>query len=171
MLGLGRTIALAAALAGGITTSQLPELGQQYRQRLGGAVDALRQVVVDFDADAARNGLDRASALREMAANPDPLIQDRAQSVRRTIDRYDDLSAQAAAYAEAGPFGRLGAILSHFDPQLLAATVEDYEPAVPVTAEGAVAAASGFLAILVFCAGLGRLFGRRPKRPRPAAPS
>ena len=163
MLGVGRTIALAAAVAAGVTTSQLPEIGQQYRQRLGGAVDALHRVVADFDADAERNGLDRQAALQEMAANPDPLIQDRAQSMRRAVERYDDLSAQAAAYAEAGPFGRLAAVATHFDPELLAATVTDFEPAVPVTPEGAVAAGSGFLATLLLCAGLGRLF-RRPRR-------
>jgi len=161
MLGLGRTVTLAAALAAGVGASQLPELGQQYRQRLGGAVDALGQVVAEFDADAERNGLDREAALYEMTVNPDPLVHDRAASMRRVITRYERLSAQAEAYAHAGPFGRLAAVAVNFDPELLAATVEDYEPGVPVTAEGAVSAGGGFVTVVLLGAGLGRLVRRR----------
>ncbi|NRB05388.1 MAG: DUF2937 family protein, partial [Rhodobacteraceae bacterium] len=46
---LGRAIALAGGLAGGLSLSQFPEFSQQYLQRLGGAVDALAVVVTDFD--------------------------------------------------------------------------------------------------------------------------
>ena len=61
---IARTMALAAALLGGVTTSQLPEFAQQYRQRLGGAIDALTQVVEEFRADAAAHGLPAAHFLR-----------------------------------------------------------------------------------------------------------
>lgn len=169
MFGIGRSITLAVAVVAGVGASQLPELGQQYRQRLGGAVDALGQVVAEFDADAERNGLDREAALYEMTVNPDPFVQDRAQSVRRVIARYERLKAQAEAYAHAGPFGRLAAVATHFDPELLAATVADYEPAVPVTTEGAVAAGGGFFAVVLTGLGLGRLFRRR-RAVRPGAP-
>lgn len=163
MIALGRTLTVAIAILAGIVGSQLPELGQQYRQRLGGAVDALAAVVADFDADATRNGLDRTDALAEMAANPDPLIQDRAASLRRTIGRYDRLAAQEEAYRTAGPFARLAAFATNFDPELLSATVEDYEPAVPTTSEGAVAAGGGFFAVIFAGGGLGLLFRRRKR--------
>ena len=56
----GRAImALLVSLTGGLAASQAPELAQQYRQRLGGALDEITQVVADFDADAAQNGLRR----------------------------------------------------------------------------------------------------------------
>lgn len=158
---IGRTVTLALALLAGVATSQLPEFGQQYRQRLGGAIDSLRGVVADFDADATRNGLDRESALAEMAMNPEPLIQDRGASMSRAIDRYERLRAQEAAYEQAGPFGRLAAIAANFDPELAEATLDDYEPAVPTTAEGVVAAGGGFLAILIAGGGFGLLFRRR----------
>ena len=51
---LGRLAVGIAAAAGALTASQLPEFAQQYRQRLGGALEELRQVVADFDADAER---------------------------------------------------------------------------------------------------------------------
>ena len=50
-----RTLVLGVAVVSGATTSQLPEFAQQYRQRMGGAIDALSQVVTDFREDAANN--------------------------------------------------------------------------------------------------------------------
>ena len=43
-----RIFTVLTMLAGGTLTSQLPEFAQQYRQRLGGAIDALEQVMTDF---------------------------------------------------------------------------------------------------------------------------
>ena len=52
---LRNTMTMAFGLAGALTLSQAPEFAQQYRQRLGGALDELRRVVADFDADAAKS--------------------------------------------------------------------------------------------------------------------
>jgi hypothetical protein len=159
---IGRTIAVALAAVVGVGASQLPEFGQQYRQRLGGAVDELRRVAASFDQDAADNGLDRPAALAEMSRNPSGLVQDRAVSMGVTMERLEDLEAQQQAFRDAGAFGRLYTLTTHFDAPLVAATWEDYEPAVPVTSEGFVAAGGGFLATLLLLLGLGRLFRRRP---------
>ena len=43
-----RAITLAGGLAVGAGASQFPEFSQQYAQRLGGAVDALGEVVRGF---------------------------------------------------------------------------------------------------------------------------
>ena len=43
----------------------------------------------------------------------------------------------------------------------LETVLDDYEPAVPTTAEGVVAAGGGFLAVLIAGSGLGLLFRRR----------
>ena len=58
-----RAITLAGGLAVGAGTSQFPEFSQQYAQRLGGAVDALSEVVADFDTSAVAEGLSRSEAL------------------------------------------------------------------------------------------------------------
>ena len=158
---IGRTIAVAVAAVVGVATSQLPEFGQQYRQRLGGAIDELRRVAASFDQDAADNDLDRPAALAEMSRNPSGLVQDRAASMMVTMERLDDLEAQQQAFRDAGAFGRLYTLSTHFDPPLVAATWEDYEPAVPATAEGLVSAGGGFLATLLLFLGLGSLFRRR----------
>jgi Sec-independent protein translocase protein TatA len=159
---IGKTIAVAVAALVGVAASQLPEFGQQYRQRLGGAVDELRRVAAGFDEDAAENGLDRPAALAEMARNPNALVQDRAATMNETMQRLDDLEAQQQAFRDAGPFGRLYTLTTHFDPPLVSATWADYEPAVPATSEGLVSAGGGFLATLLLLLGLGRLVRRRP---------
>ncbi|SHO62997.1 Protein of unknown function [Pseudoxanthobacter soli DSM 19599] len=166
-----RTGAIAVAGAVGIVFSQAPEFGQQYRQRLGGALAELKTVVADFDADAKRNDLDRKQALDQMRISSDLFIQDRAASMERTIHRYDDLSAQDQAYRTSGPFGRVAAIATHYDPALVDGTLDDFEPAVPVTIEGFVAAGAGFFLALIAMALGGRacsgVFRRvRGGRPR-----
>ena len=49
-------LAIAGGLAGAAGLSQYPEFSQQYTQRLGGQVDALSEVVADFEASAMRCG-------------------------------------------------------------------------------------------------------------------
>jgi hypothetical protein len=64
---LSRTLSLAIGLLCAIAAAQLPELAQQYRQRLGGAIDEVRVIVERFDTDAATNQLNREQALTRLA--------------------------------------------------------------------------------------------------------
>jgi len=66
-----RTLATLGGLALGFAFSQFPEYAQQYEQRLGGAVDELRIIVDDFDADARKFGLTRPEALQHYATSPE----------------------------------------------------------------------------------------------------
>lgn len=50
MLMLGRMLTMAMALLGGVFFSQAPEFAQQYRQRIGGALDELKIMISEFDA-------------------------------------------------------------------------------------------------------------------------
>lgn len=168
-----RTMMLAAALFGGVLTSQLPEFAQQYRQRLGGAVDELGREVAGFDRDASAAGLERQQAVTLMKQAPEKLVQLRGASAEATIERYDRLRAQLAAFEASGPVGRVESLLSAPDRDLVGATFSSYKPAVPTTAAGAVAAAIGFLLVYLGC-GAGALAvrplrrrSRRPARPQP----
>ena len=49
---IAKALCLAGAFVGGGSLSQYPEFAQQYTQRLAGQVDALGQVVADFDRSA-----------------------------------------------------------------------------------------------------------------------
>jgi len=66
---------LVMALLAGVLFSQAPEFSQQYRQRIGGAVDELRMVVDAFEAQAAASGLDRQGALSLYAASTQPFLR------------------------------------------------------------------------------------------------
>ena len=141
---IARTVAFAFGLLGGVAASQGPEFAQQYRQRLGGAVDELRRVVARFDADAQATGQDRAAAIDRLRGNPDRLTSLQGDAMRANVERLGRLEGQRAAFADAGPFARLTLLVHEGDADLARAAWHDFEPAVPTTAEGFVAAAAGF---------------------------
>ncbi len=157
-----RSIALILALAGAVAASQAPEFAQQYRQRLGGAVDELARVIDDFDKDAATSGTDRAGGLAVMARNSEPLVRAQAVTMAQTVIRYDRLLKQQAAFQNSPPFVRLATFVQDFDRPLVESTLRDFEPAVPTTSEGVVFAVLGFFIIYGFLGFLGAIF--RPRR-------
>ncbi|WP_406854870.1 DUF2937 family protein [Alsobacter sp. KACC 23698] len=143
---LSRTLAFATGLMGAVIASQLPEFAQQYRQRLGGAVGELRAAMDRFDLDAGAAQVGRSDAIARLQGSPDPLVQGRGAEVNRTQARLQRLETQRDRMAAAGPVGRLALLARDHDQALLRGAVEIFEPAVPVTAEGAVAAGLGFAA-------------------------
>src|SRR5215510_15039502 len=120
-------------------------VAQQYRQRLGGAVDELQRIVQQFDEDSRRAGYDRSSALRLMAGNPEQIVRNQASRMEEVITRYGRLRAQDEAFRTGGSFARLSAFVMDFDRPLVQRTLQAYEPAVPVTTEGFLLAGGGFL--------------------------
>ncbi|WP_415921074.1 DUF2937 family protein [Tateyamaria sp. SN6-1] len=158
-----RAVALAGGLMGGAAASQFPEFSQQYTQRLGGAVDALSEVVADFDASAAAEGLDRGAALDQMVGTD--FIERRQADMRRTFARHDRLSADLAMLEDAGPFMRAYFAHRMTDRDVAQAAWAAYQPAVPLNTAGAIFASAGFLAGLVAVWAVLRLilwpFGRR----------
>jgi hypothetical protein len=157
-----RSLAIIIALAGAVAASQIPEFAQQYRQRLGGAVDELARMLDSFDNDAAASGTDRAGGLALMAKNSEPLVRAQAVTVAQTIIRYDRLLKQQQAFQASAPFVRLQAFFQDFDRPLVESTLRDYEPAVPTTTEGIVFAFLGFFIVYGVLAFLAAIF--RPRR-------
>ena len=74
-----RRIAFFVALLVAVLAMQLPEFAEQYRQRLGGAIDALAAVVARFDSDSAQQGLTEAGGIDRLQANGDALVRKRAK--------------------------------------------------------------------------------------------
>jgi hypothetical protein len=154
-----RSIAFILAVVAGIAASQAPEFAQQYRQRLGGAVDELARVIQNFTTDAQASGADQTTALAIMAKNDEPLVRQQAVSMAQTIIRYQHLTDQQAAFANSPPFARLGVFLREFDRPLVESTLRAYEPAVPTTLEGVVFAAGAFVAVYAILRFLTLFFG------------
>jgi len=139
---IARTLVLVGGVVGAAGLSQFPEYSQQYTQRLGGAVDALGQVVADFDASAAAEGMTRDQALAAMTGTA--FVERRRADMARSFDRHARLRADLEALQSAGPFMRAyrGGRLT--DPEIASAALAAYKPAVPVTFDGLVFATTGF---------------------------
>ncbi|WP_299373249.1 DUF2937 family protein [uncultured Tateyamaria sp.] len=142
-----RVLALSGGVLGGAAASQFPEFSQQYTQRLGGAVDALEQVVADFDASASASGLSRDAALAQMQGAE--FLERRRADMERTFDRHARLKADLAVLDDAGPFMRAYHAARMTDGDVARAALEVYEPAVPLNMAGAVFAGTGFVAGLL----------------------
>src|SRR5690348_14543504 len=110
-----RTVSLAVGLLGAILAAQLPELVQQYTQRLGGAIDEVSVIVGRFDADAASNNLTRDQAMAALAASNDDLVRRRGEDAAINIDRLQNLEASRAELDTPDPFGRLAGFFSYAD--------------------------------------------------------
>jgi hypothetical protein len=143
--GLARTMAVAMGLIGGVVASQGPEFAQQYRQRLGGTIDELQRVIQRFDTDAVANGQNRANAIDRLRGNADTLVSRQGEAMRANVERLERLQRHRQDFMEAGPFDRLLILLRDADVDLAEATYHDFEPAVPATQEGVVAAAAGLV--------------------------
>lgn len=163
-----RICAFGCGLAGGIVASQGPEFSQQYRQRLGGGIDELKQVVTRFDADARAVGETPDSAITRLRGNADEIASRQGTAMQNYRERLTRLSEHRRQMIEAGPFGRIALMARDADHDIMSATYGDFEPAVPVTQEGVVATGVGFVAVwgalLALGALLRRLFRRTPPR-------
>ncbi|NKM55057.1 DUF2937 family protein [Rhizobium anhuiense] len=142
---IARIIAIVAGLAGGTVFSQAPEFAQQYRQRIGGAIDELRVIVEDFNAQAAEHHLDRQQALNAYAQSSDGFLRDRGVSMRSTITRYDTLLSQQLHLGTAAPVAKPFVLLGNADDVVFANTWRDFVPGVPVSFAGLVWGAIGFI--------------------------
>lgn len=143
---LVRRLALAIGLLCSLVGSQLPEFAQQYRQRLGGALDELNRMITQFDSEAAAQSLTRTKGIDRLKSNPDDLARQRGLAIEEEVDRLHRLARQLEAFQTAGPLTRLVSVIENFDPTTATKAIEDFEPAVPITFEAFVVA--GFALVL-----------------------
>lgn len=163
-----RRIALGFGLFCGVIASQAPEFAQQYRQRLGGALDELTTIVEQFSSEAKSAGLETKDAIARLEANGEQLARDRGRSIEQTIARHARLDDQQKRMREAGPFARLIVLAETYDPRIAQRAWGDFEPAVPTTPEGFVTAVAGALLGYGFLRLVGAPFRRRRREPAPA---
>lgn len=162
-----RMFVMAGGIAGAASLSQFPEYSQQYLQRMSGKVEELARFVEDFDADARAVGISRNQALIDLAQGG-AIGAERAQTMVSTIERHDDMAQALATLKSADPFTRAVHVTAFTDTELARGTLEDFEPAVPLTVHGLTFAAIGFfLGFTVLGAVIGVL--RLPFRTRKTA--
>jgi hypothetical protein len=149
-----RMLSVLGGLALGLVLSQFPEYAQQYTQRLGGAVDELRIITAEFDAAAGAAGLTREAAIQRYTAANDTFIEGRGQSMQRTFTRYAELSAMLEKIRGADAAERVTLLPQFMDTEIGARALENFQPAVPVTAEGIAYGGGGFLIGYLVTSGL-----------------
>ena len=140
-----RLIAGIGGLGLAVVLSQFPEYTQQYTQRLGGAVDELKVITEEFDRSANESGLTRSAALERYSTANDAFLAERGTSMTATFQRYDMLSDTLSRIQGAGPIERLQSLPAYLDTDIGRRTLENYQPAVPVTVEGILYAGAGFI--------------------------
>lgn len=162
-----KTLCLVAGVTGAVAASQYPAFTQQYIQRLGGQVDALTKVVLDFDRSAVEAGLGREEALQQMTGTE--FLNARQSDMRATFARHIALTEHLAILRAATPLERM--VMPHriADQETLAATWSDFSPALPVTRAGAMSAGLGgfvgYAGMVLLLSPIASLFRRRPKSP------
>jgi hypothetical protein len=161
-----RIVAFGLGLLGGGVASQGPEYAQQYRQRLGGAIDELRRVVERFDQDSRANGETRDGAITRLRGNADDLASRQGTAMQGNVERLGRLETHQQAMRQAGSFSRVALMVREGDTDIMEAAYRSFEPAVPVTQEGFLSALAGFIAVwggLLLLGGFIRSL-RRPRR-------
>ncbi len=151
----------ALALLSAIAFAQIPELLQQYRQRIGGAADELTIIVANFDEDARRSTYDRASALAVMTKSSDRLIREQGQRMWDYVQRLDRLNSQQAALAKGVTLGSTISVALDYDQPIMSQAWNAYTPAFPTTITGIVFAIIGWIVCYGALLGLGFVFGPR----------
>lgn len=137
--------ALFFAFVFGLVSTQAPEFWQQYKQRLGGAIDELAAIVAQFDTDAAAQHLTQAQAIARLESDPDPLAQGRGVEIEHLIDRLGKLRHAPAAFDQPNVAAKWTALAETFDPQIAERAYEAYEPAIPTTPDGFISGLIGFV--------------------------
>ena len=145
--------------------SQAPEFTQQYKQRLGGGIEELQTVINKFDKDAADSGLDRAGALEQMGQSEDELVVRRASSMQEAMIRYDRLVGQRQSMANSSVYIQPLQIMRSPDVPMLQNTLNDYQPAVPLTPAGALYGGIGAF-LLGLLSRIPMLLFRRREQPQ-----
>ena len=161
-----KTAVIAGGIAVALAAGQAPEFAQQYRQRLGGAIEEMQAVVARFDEDAARSGLSREEALALYSGSAEAFFRDRGTSMREAVARYESLAEQVQRMGAMPPIARPLALTRGYDERLVQGAWRDFEPALPITPHGLAWAAAGFGIGALLTMALARLlgFGRRRRR-------
>lgn len=139
-----RAVTLAVGLTGAFGAAQFPAYSQQYMQRLGGAVDALAQVVADFDASAAKEGLSRTEALAQMRGTA--FVERRRADMVQAFDRYARLRTDLSVLQGQGPFMRAYHATHLTDAEIAKRAWQAFQPAFPLTLATGLFAVAGFVA-------------------------
>ncbi|MBE9554703.1 MAG: DUF2937 family protein [Proteobacteria bacterium] len=144
-----RVLIICVGLVCGAGASQAPEFTQQYLQRLGGWVDAHQDKVTRLDARAAQFDMTREQYIAALQASTDPKVRKEAANIASWpvyLKQYTEMQRML----QSGPswMQPYRLLQNYNDPAfapIVQATLADYKPGTPITAEGAAFGGAGFV--------------------------
>jgi hypothetical protein len=162
------------AIAGAAGLSQFPEFFRQYVQRLGGRFDQAAIQEERIVAAARDHGLATQDYVQRLLANADAVARSEGHNVLAALGDAERLRGAYQALAGANPLERPFVWIRFFDDSVARATLDQFVPAMPLSAEAVVYAGIGMLIGLIILSGIERGAGlfrirRRPKH-RPVWP-
>ena len=152
---MGRFLAFILGAAGALIGSQGPGFTLQYMQNLQGRIDELQPIVEQYDANVSSYGYSRAQAMTE-CRSATQLLDALCDGYETTVERYDLLTAHLAELEAADIFIQPLILARTHQRDIVLSVYEQFEPAIPVTMDGAAYAAGGFA---VLWGGASFLFG------------
>jgi hypothetical protein len=121
-------IFLVFVLGGAVFGSQVPVFVDAYGQRLGGALDELRDGIAGFE-DAARNANISFEEYRvRLRENTDAAVQGTGTEIDRQVARAVTLSSQQRDLTDASIWTRPFVVLMRGDTRILSRTWEAWSP-------------------------------------------
>lgn len=140
---MGRFLAMLLGIAGGLIGSQAPGFTLQYMQNLQGRVDELRPIVEEFDSKISAAGYTRATALAE-CTTATGLLDALCDGYEYQVMRFELLTAHLEELNAASEWTRPMVLAQTYYKEIAESVYEQFEPAVPVTVQGAAYAGGGF---------------------------
>jgi uncharacterized protein (DUF1778 family) len=138
------------SVIGAVAFSQVPEFIQQYIQRLGGHVDEAQYQVELIRKAAASSGHTLSTFIELFIPHTDPSVVQQGQLIQRTIERARELAEALQAIKDASILTRPFVFLAEIKYPIAKATLEDFQPAVPLTLESLIYAFIGLFLVLAF---------------------
>ena len=167
-------VRVVGALAAGLLFSQSTEFTQQYLQRLGGAADELRTIVQRFDDSARLEGLDRDSAIERLRSAADSFVARQGNDAASLVERQQEVERRYTALTNTAPLLRPFEAFADPDWPMMARALDDFRPALPITADGLFLTVAGFAGGWGLGAGAAGIAGirkrRRARRTGPGSP-
>jgi uncharacterized protein (DUF1778 family) len=138
------------SVIGAAVFSQIPEFMQQYIQRLGGHVDEAQHHVGLIKKAAKLSGHSLSTYIETFITDTDPTIVQQGQLIQRTIERARELAEALQAISNASVFTKPFIFLAKIRYPIAKATLENFQPAVPITVENLIYALIGLFFALGF---------------------
>lgn len=138
------------SIIGAVAFSQIPEFIQQYIQRLGGHVDEAQYQVELIRKAAQSSGHTLDSYIELFIPHTDPSVVQQGQLIQRTIERARELAEALQAIKEASVFARPFVVFADIKYPIAKATLEDFQPALPLSLESLIYAFIGLFFALAF---------------------